>query len=93
MAHFGGRCGWEGLGARGNFANEWTIKWASSKTISEESTDTLLQDFLKELAIIKIYYSLYNISKNSALTFLSYFKNKYFVEHLTMATSGNVQNM
>ena len=22
MAHFGGRCGWEGLGARGNFANE-----------------------------------------------------------------------
>ena len=32
-----------------------------------------------------------NISKNSALPiFLSYFKNKYFLEHLTMATPGNV---
>ena len=32
-----------------------------------------------------------NISKNSALLiFLPYFKNKYFLEHLTMVTSGNV---
>ena len=31
-----------------------------------------------------------NISKNSALIFLSYFKSKYFLEHLTMVTSGNV---
>ena len=31
-----------------------------------------------------------NNSKNSALIFLSYFKNKYFLEHLIMAISGNV---
>ena len=32
-----------------------------------------------------------NISKNYALLiFLPYFKNKYFLEHLTMVTSGNV---
>ena len=31
------------------------------------------------------------ISKNSALLiFLPYFKNKYFLEHLTMVTPGNV---
>ena len=31
-----------------------------------------------------------NISKNPALTFLRYFKNKYFPEHFSMKTSGNV---
>ena len=32
-----------------------------------------------------------NVSKNFAfLIFLPYFKNKYFLEHLTMVTSGNV---
>ena len=31
-----------------------------------------------------------NIPKNFALIFLPYLKNKYFLEHLTMATSGNV---
>ena len=34
-----------------------------------------------------------NISKNSALICLPYFKNKFLLEYLTMATSGNVHNM
>ena len=50
------------------------------------------------MALQKMHISAYvwkyiassNISKNSALIFLSYFKNKYFLEHLTIVTSGNV---
>ena len=34
-----------------------------------------------------------NISKNYVLIFLPYFKNKYFLDHLTIASSGDVQNM
>ena len=31
------------------------------------------------------------LKKYCSLIFLPYFKNKYFLEHLTMATSGNVK--
>ena len=50
--------------------------------------------YLKELAINKgkplKNIAASSVSKNSALMFLPYFKNKYFLEHLAMVTSGNV---
>ena len=95
-----------------------TKKWASSKTISEESVDTScalltscffgtiywisLQKWNISEYVCKIVLknqpltqanpwknmTASNISKNSALIFLPYFKNKYFQEHLTMVTSS-----
>ena len=118
MTHLGERCAWGGLGAGGSCKS--TIKWALSKKISEESTDTscalltgCFLDTICRIALQKLHISEYvcksclkelaintgkplkntaasNISKHSALIFLPYFKNKYFLEHITMTTSGNV---
>ena len=58
-------------------------------------SEYVCKTYLKELAIntgkpLK-NIAASNISKNSALLiFLPYFKNKYFREHPTMATPGNV---
>ena len=59
-------------------------------------TEYVWKTYFKELAIntgkpLK-NIATSNISKNSALLiFLPYFKNKYFLEHLTMVTPGNVR--
>ena len=55
--------------------------------ILNRTTKNAWKNCLKELAI-NIAAS--KISKNSAFIFLSYFKNKYFLELLTMITYGNV---
>ena len=75
------------------FLGHYILNW----TTKNAYTWICLQNCLKELAIntgksLK-NIAASNISKNSALVFLPYFKNKYFLEHLTMATSGNIQNM
>ena len=73
-------------------AVSWTlyIKSHYKMHISEYVCKTCLKELTINTGKLLKNIADSNIPKNFALIFLPYLKNKYFLEHLTMATSGNV---
>ena len=56
------------------------------------SAKLVLQNYISEYVLQELAINMGKpLKKYCSLIFLPYFKNKYFLEHLTMATSGNVK--